>query len=326
MTFARLKIITGFLLKNRWIQALVGLFISTVLTIFAIQNIAWAEISEGLKNLPISVLLLASIPMVFNIILRAVRWYLLIPNEQMKFTQVLLVQNTGIGVNNISPIRMVSEPIQLALITRRYNVSFAKAFTGLIGGNFLDVLASGSLMILGVLLIPPLRNQAISIPVFGALILFCVSTLVFIGIAQGLHKLPFLDRFQYFHQVIGAAKALRENPRNLALSFTATLCHWVALGLAGWILAIAFNINISLIAMTVILVAATFFTSAVPSAPSGAGTYHFATVTMFVTMGVDPSIAFSFAIVIHLMSVLPSIAIALIMAWKLGVRTILEAK
>ena len=83
---------------------------------------------------------------------------------------------------------------------------------------------------------------------------------------------------------------------------------------------------IFLIAITVILVAATFFTSAVPSAPAGTGTYHFAVVTMFVTMGIDPSIAFSFAIVMHLMSVLPSSAIALIMVWKWGVHTIFEAK
>lgn len=326
MTIVRLKIITGFIVQNRWVQALIGLCISSFLTFFAIENIAWVEINEGLRNLPIPILLIASGPMALNIILRGARWYLLLPNERIKFSSLLLVQNTGIGVNNISPIRMISEPIQLALITRRYEIRFAKAFTGLIGGNFLDVLASGSLIILGLLFVPALRDQTVSIPILGAFILFGVSTIVFIGVARGIHKLHFLSRFQYFHQVIDSVQLLRERPRNLVLSFAATLGHWIALGLTGWILTFSLGIDISLIAITVILVAATFFTSAVPSAPAGTGTYHFAVVTMFVTMGIDPSIAFSFAIVMHLMSVLPSSAIALIMVWKWGVHTIFEAK
>jgi uncharacterized membrane protein YbhN (UPF0104 family) len=61
-----------------------------------------------------------------------------------------------------------------------------------------------------------------------------------------------------------------------------------------------------------LLVAATFFTSAMFSLPGGAGTYHFAIVAMLTAMGVDGEIAFSFAVVMHLLVFVPPMAIALV--------------
>tara|TARA_B100000029_G_C17456235_1_gene916813 strand:+ start:135 stop:1115 length:981 start_codon:yes stop_codon:yes gene_type:complete len=326
MKLAQFKFIFLYVLRNKWVQAGTGLLVSSFLTILAIEKIDWIEISTSLKAIPIHTLLIVLIPIALTMVLRAMRWYLLLPDENIKFVDVLLIQNTGMGVNNISPIRMISEPIQLALITKNYNVGFSKAFTGLVGGNFLDVIASALVITFGVALLPSLRDQAISIPIVGAFILFSFSTLVFIAIARGIHKLAFWGRFQYFQEVVNAANLLKDRPWNLTLAFLATLSHWVVLGLAGWILMSSFGMEISLVAMTAILVAATFFTAAIPSAPTGMGTFHFAVTTMLVALGENHSIAFGFSIVMHLFTVLPSSAIALIMVWRLGARAILERK
>ena len=76
--------------------------------------------------------------------------------------------------------------------------------------------------------------------------------------------------------------------------------------------------------MATILAAATFFTSAVPSAPAGVGTYHFAVVTMLTSLGVDPAGAFSFAVIMHLMFVLPPLLIALGMIGRVGLGFLLR--
>ncbi|MCI0816461.1 MAG: flippase-like domain-containing protein, partial [Chloroflexi bacterium] len=239
--------------------------------------------------------------------------------------QVALVQNTGIGVNNLLPVRMVSEPVQLAIVTRRHGVPFPTALATLVAGNVLDIFASALLIGLGILLVPGLREGKVSIQLVGALILFVISLLVFIVVARGLDAIPLAKRVRFFQQLTIAVGLLREMPGRLWLSFFGTMGHWFFVGLAGWIIASALGIDVGLLTMIAILVAATFFISVVPSLPGGAGTYHFAVVSMMTAVGADPEVAFSFAVVMHLIIVLPPSVLAVWVMWKVGLGAILKS-
>lgn len=320
---ARSKVFRG-LYRNRAVQLSVGAVASGGLAYLAVRSLAWRDVADTLADFPLWSVPIALVPLAVAVLLRAARWYVLLPGAGVSLKQVVLVQNAGIGLNNMLPVRMVSEPVQLALITRRYRVPFPTALATLVAGNVLDIFATAMLMGLGILLVPGLREGRVSIQLAGALILFVISLLVFIVVARGLDAIPIAKRVHFFQQLTVAIGLLRDMPGRLWLSFFGTAGHWFFVGVAGWVISSALGIDVGPLTMATILVAAMFFTSVVPSLPGGAGTYHFAVVSMMTAVGADAAVALIFAIVVHLMIFLPPSIVALVVLWKVGVGVMLR--
>ena len=306
------------LYRNRPAQLSVGAVASVGLAYLAVRSLAWRDVADTFANFPLWSVAIALVPLAAAILLRAARWRVLLPGGAVSLGQVALVQNTGIGVNNMLPVRMVSEPVQLVLITRRYRVPFPTALATLVAGNVLDIFASAMLMGLGILLVPGLREGRVSIPLAGALILFVISLLVFVVVARGLDAIPIAKGMRFFQRLTVAIGLLRDMPGRLWLSFFGTVGYMFFVGVAGLVIASALDIDVGLLAIATILVAAMFFTSVVPSLPGGTGTYHFAVVSMMTAVGADPAVAVVFAIVIHLLIFLPPSVLALGFMWKVG--------
>lgn len=304
--------------SNRWVHLLVGALISISLGYLAADAIRWEDFIGAFANLPIHMLVLSIVPLVVAMFCRAVRWRVLLEHRAMSLWQVFLTQNTGIGMNNMLPIRMISEPVQLVLATKRYKVPFPVALTTLVGGNVLDIFATALILMFGLVLVPELREARVTIQFFGAFVMFVVSLLVFLVIARGIDSIPVARRLGFFHRLASAVSALKGQPLGLMASFIATLAHWIFMGFAAWVLANSFGIQIQPLVMITIVVAATFFTSAVPSLPGGAGTFHFAVVTMLTSLGAAHASALSLALVLHILIVLPTIAIAVAMISRVG--------
>ena len=302
--------------RNKWAQAAFGVVASGSLAYLAAHNIVWKEVAEAFLEFPPELALLALIPLAAAMALRASRWHVLLHRERVSFWQVLLTQNTGLGLNNLSPVRVVSEPVQLAMINRRYGVPFPQAFATLVGENVLDIFATALMMGLGVLLSPGVRASNANIQLFGAIIMFIVSALILIAVVRG--AVPWQDRFAFLQRIVHGFTALKEEPLRLWLSLGVNIAHWLLLGVTGWVLGTGLGLDVPPVTIATILVAATFFTSAVPSVPSGAGTYHFAVVTMLSESGADQAPALNFALMMHLLIVLPPTAIALFMTGRMS--------
>ena len=306
--------------RNKWVQAAFGIVASGSLAYLAAHNIVWKEVADAFIAFPPELALLALVPLAAAIGLRASRWHVLLHRDRVSFLQVLLTQNTGLGFNNLSPVRMVSEPVQLAMINRRYGVPFPRAFATLVGENVLDIFTTALMMALGVLLSPGVRATNANIQLIGAFIMFIVSALILIAVVRG--AVPWQDRFAFLQRIVEGFRALKDEPARLWLSLGANIAHWLLLGVAGWVLALGLDLDVNPVTMATTLVAATFFTSAVPSVPSGAGTYHFAIVTMLTESGADAAAALNFALMMHLLIVLPPTAIALVMTGRMSLGTL----
>jgi len=300
------------ILAMRWLQVGLGAVASVGLAYVAVNRLAWGEVADTFRHFPVEFAFLSMVPLLAAMVLRALRWSILLPMGNVDFRHVFVTQNAGIGLNNMLPIRVGSEALQLGLITRQYHVPLAPALASLVGGNVMDILATGILMAIGVVLIPGLREGAISIQLFGAVVMLSVSLLVLLGVSRGMNSIPGANRIHFFRRIIDSLAELRDRPKRLALSFVATFGHWILVGVSGWVLAVGLGIDIDPLTMATLLVAATFFTSAMLSLPGGAGTYHFAIVAMLTAMGIDGEIAFSFAVVMHLLVFAPPMAIALV--------------
>ena len=308
------------LFRNRWAQAAFGVVPSGSLAYLVAHNIVWKEVAEAFLEFPPELALLALVPLAVAIALRASRWHVLLHRQRVSFWQVLLTQNTGLGFNNLSPVRMVSEPVQLAMINRRYGVPFPQAFATLVGENVLDIFTTALMMGLGVLLSPGVRASNANIQLIGAIIMFIVSALILTAVVRG--AVPLQDRFAFLQRIIRGFTDLKEEPLRLWMSLGVNIAHWLLLGVCGWVLGLGLGMDVHPVTMATILVAATFFTSAVPSVPSGLGTYHFAVITMLTESGTEQVAALNFALMMHLLIVLPPTAIALFMTGRMSLGTL----
>ena len=294
----------------------VGALASLALAWLAVHGLDWGQVGKSFGAFPTWVILLALPPMLAAMFMRAVRWRVLLADYPVRWHQIFLTQNTGIGLNNLLPIRMISEPVQLVIIIRRYGIPGAIALATLMAGNVMDIFATALLMGLGVLIAPAL--QSLNIQMGGAIILFLVSMLVFVVAAKGLKVVPAAQRVRYLQQLVVALGLLRENPQRLLASFAATFTHWLLLGVTGWIIAWGMGIELNLISITALLVATTFFVSAVPSLPGGVGSYELAMTSTLRVLEVPHATAFAYALIMHLVIFLPPNIVAVTMLLRIG--------
>ena len=300
------------------IQIVSGTAISVLLGWLMVRGLDWGEFGQDIKAFPAHLFLLALGVFTIGILFRAWRWYVLFIREHVNFFWLFLIQNAGIGLNNLSPIRVVSEPVQLALVARRGGVSSATALATLAMEHLMDILVTAALLGLGVVLMPELRG--FSIQLAGAIILATVSLLVFLVIARGMDIIPGTKRIPFLQRVITAAKTLGSSPMRLFLSLIGTLMHWSLLGLSGWIIAKGLNMEVDVAIIVVLFMGSIFFVSAVPSLPGGAITFEAAIVYTLCLFGVHGETALVFAIMMHVIMFGPSTLIAVIVLPREGIK------
>ncbi|MDE2766460.1 MAG: lysylphosphatidylglycerol synthase transmembrane domain-containing protein [Chloroflexota bacterium] len=308
----------------RWFRLVLSVVVGGGLAWLVTRSLDWAEVAATIRGFSdrLEYVFLAVAALLASGMLRAARWRVLMPGEPASFWQVYVTQNTGIGINNLLPIRMMSEPVQLILITRRYKTPFSTALASLVAGNVMDIFATVLLLGLGLVFVSSLRGASIQLA--GFVILAVVTIGVLVVAAKGLGSIPVARNARFFQQVATAVGLLRERPMRLALSFGATTLSWGLMGMAGWLLAQGVGFDLNLLTMVVVLVAASFFTSAAPSLPGGIGAYHWAVVYTLGLLGIDQELATTLAFMMHLLVFAPPTAIALYMLSRVGAGMLLK--
>ena len=308
----------------RRLQFVLSIVVSGGLGWLVMRSLNWSEVGATIRGFPdrLEFVLLAFVPLLASGVLRAARWHVLMPGERASFWQVYVTQNTGIGINNLLPIRMMSEPVQLMLITRRYKTPFSTALASLVAGNVMEIFATMLLMGLGLTFVSSLRGASIQLA--GFVILAIVTVVVLVVVARGLGSVPVARNARFFQQITTAVGVLRERPLRLAASFAVTTLSWGLMGMSGWLLAQGTGFDVNVLTMAVVLVAAAFFTSAAPSLPAGVGAYHWAVVYTLGLLGIGQEQATTFAFMMHLLVFAPPTVIALYMLSRVGAGMLLK--
>ena len=300
------------------IQIGAGAVLSVLLGWLMIRGLDWGDFAENVRTFPVHLFALALAAFLLGIVFRAWRWHVLFVGERISLLRLFLIQNAGIGLNNLSPIRVVSEPLQLALVSRRGGVSAATALATLAMEHLMDIFVTAALLGLGVVLLPELRG--FSIQLAGAVILAIVSLLVFLLIARGMGAIPGTRRVAFLQRAVTAAKTLRDSPLRLFLSLLGTLAHWTLLGLSGWIIARGLDIEVDVAVVVVLFMGSIFFVSAVPSLPGGAITFEAAVVYTLGLFGIQGEPALVFALMMHVIMFVPSTLIAVMVLPREGIK------
>jgi len=302
------------------VRLVLGFGITPLVGYWVVRDTDWGSLVDQLHNFPVryafASLLLFSLAMT----LRAYRWQVLLIGENVPLHRLLLVQNAGIGLNSLSPVRIISEAAQFVLLTFRYRAKREMVAASLGVQRVLDFVIGALLLGVGLVLLPGLQVFALYVlgaGVLAILSLLAVPLFIWIGARPGFARVPLLASTSV------SLRALVRARLKLTFSFVLTLGYWLTLGLSAWVLAYGMGIEISILLATLLVIGTMTFVALVPSLPASVGTFEFAVYYLLTAFGVDPVQALGYALIIHAILFIPPIIIALIVLipWPLSRET-----
>jgi uncharacterized membrane protein YbhN (UPF0104 family) len=298
------------------IRLMLGISISPVVAYLVVRDIAWGALVSQFHDFPLRYALASLLIFTMAMALRGYRWHVLFVGEKVPIHRLLLVQNAGIGLNSLSPIRVISEAVQYLLLTLRYPVKKEMVAATLGVQRILDFVIGALLLGVGLLLLPGLKGFALYVLGAGVLAivsLAAVPVVIWVGTRPGFTSLPLLASASW------SLRSLVRARLKLTFSFLLTLAYWLTAGLSAWVLAYGMGIEISLLFATLLVIGTLTFVALVPSLPASVGTFEFAVYYLLTAFGIGPVEALGYALVIHAIIFIPPILIALmvLVSWPL---------
>lgn len=295
-------------LRSTRARLILGLAVSLSLGWLSVRGIEWALVSDQFQEFPVGWVVASLLVVVTSNILRAYRWKILFVGHQVPLLRLFLVQNAGVGLNNMVPVRVLSEGVQFALMTLRYKVN-GGAVLGTMGiERILDMVITASLLMVGLTLLPS-KGEVLPY-VIGAFVFAMLSVLA-IPVVIKVRHFSFLRKIPLILATIEYLTSLSKAKVALGYSLLITLAHWVLLGLGAWVIAQGMDLGISPAVTTITILGALYFITSMPALPAGIGTFEFAVVYVLKLFDVDQEAAFSFAIVVHAVVFLPPVVVAI---------------
>ncbi len=286
----------------------IGLIASGALLWLATRGVEWGLVAENLVGVSMTLLALSVVVFMFASYLRAVRWRLLFTTDQISSSRLFIIQNEGIGLNNVLPLRVASEVTQLAILTLRDGIRGATALATLGMERVIDVVASTMILAGAFFLVPQLRDFT---PYVLGAIGFAVFLIVLVRLlAWGSYALGFVKRIAFLAAFTAAIREVERARLRIAASLLISAVYWMLVGVTSWIVAVALDLPISPIIATLVIMGTIFFATTVPGAPSAVGTFEFAVVYVLAFFGIERTVGFGYAVVIHAVFFLPPTIIA----------------
>lgn len=302
------------------LYGLLGMVIGSFLTWLAFRGQDWAGILSALRQSSVPLVLLG-VALVFAAgFLRAYRWHLLLPQEQVTTMRLFLVENAGVGANNVSPVRVLAAPIQFGLLVTRDKLHATRVLTSLGLQRAADVMATLALVGAGMLLLPALATLGEYVVVASITVAFLVLlSLALVWLSSVFPGLGHLAGVRLLLEVVEVARAT--GPR-FALALVVSLVYWLSIGMVGWLIAMSLDIRLSFFVVLMLTLGIIVFSTSVPGLPGSIGSFEAATVFLLGLWAVPREVALSFGLLFHLALFLPPFLIAVVVLPLEGVRSV----
>ena len=296
-----------------------GVAASAGLGWLAVRGLDWGAVRSAFADVSIAMITFAVIVFIGASYMRAARWRVLFVNTTVSTNRLFIIQNAGIGLNNVVPIRIASEAVQLAILSLRDGIRPSVALATIGMERVLDVVASTAILAIAFFLIPEM--EGFRLYVWGAVGLTLVCILAVRLLAWGSKGAPWVRKLAFLAAFAESVKDLEQERARLALSTVMTAAYWLLVGVTAWILADATNLSITPVTATLVIIGTIFFATSVPAAPAAIGTFEFAVLYILEQFGVNRESGFGFAVVTHVVFFLPPTIMAAVFLPREGIVT-----
>jgi len=297
-----------------------GLVVTAVCTYVAVRGVDLDEARAALATCDLRWLVPSGVVFAVAIWLRALRWWIVFDAEKRpplrEVTRALFI---GFFFNNILPMR-AGEAARIIALHNATGTPRAEAIGTVVVERVFDVLSLLILLFASYPLLPQvswLRTGAL----FGAAALVALVALVYVlvryderavrWLLSPLRRLPNIaDRVE--HAVVNATRGLSaiRDPHVALRGMAITLVSWIGIGVSYWILMFSFSLDVSVVAGILVTVAINL-SLVLPSSPAALGVFEAATVIALRAFDVPQAEALSYALILHLVNLLPFLAIGI---------------
>ena len=309
--------------ERRGLRSLVvaaGLLVTVGCMYLAVRGVELEDALDALADSDLRWLLPALPVFALAVVLRAVRWWSVFADDarppMRAIAYALLI---GYFFNNILPAR-AGEAARVIALHRRAATPRAETVGTVVVERLFDVLGLLIVLFASYPWLPEvswLRAAAI----FGAVVVTAVVALVVVVVRydeRALHwllsPLRRIRRAGFAARVqVAAVNATRglvglRRPRVALRAMALTVASWVTLGFSFWILTRAFALELPLVAGMLVTVAVNL-SLVLPSSPAALGVFEAATVIALLAFDVPQAQALSYALVLHLLNLVPFLVI-----------------
>lgn len=296
-----------------------GLAISALFAYLSVRSVDFDVFWNALRNGDYWLLLPALAVLAVAIYLRAVRWRVLFtgpsPPPLDAVTSSLLI---GYLFNSILPAR-AGEAIRVVALHQRADTSRPEALATVVAERVLDVLVLLALLLVSTPFVPE-ATWLRSASAVGGLGFVVLALLLVVLAFYGERPVRFLMRPLARFQTVTPARIERASRglvrglavfRNARIALSAlalTAISWLVIAFSFWLCLRAVRLENGIDAALLVVIAVNL-AMILPSGPAGLGVFEAATVLALSPFDVDRAHALSYAVVVHVLNVLPLIAV-----------------
>ncbi len=299
---------------------LVGVAFSVVLGWLTIQGIEWDRVKERVIGFPLPLLALALILLAASGYLRAARWRVLWSKERVSTLRLFWVENAAIGLNNLSPVRALDEPLILGILALRDRLPGGTIVATMVATRVLDLAFSLVVIGIAVATLPVLLRY---MPIIaGTSLYFVILIAVLLNLRRIIKRFPWLNQLPGISGFQEAIHALKLDWRRIGVALGLTVSYWIILGPIAWSIAGGVGLDIDPYKLIVVAFGAIFFSTALPGLPGALGTFEFAAVTLLEFWGAPKEEALTFAIILHSILFVPPSLVTVVILPREGIGSI----
>ena len=316
--------------NKKIIYIILGILISIVSLYYAFRGIDLEKSIGIIKNVDIKYVILSAIISNAIIPIRAIRWDCFIPiRKKIKKSSLIASVYIGYMCNNIFPAKL-GEVIRAYTLGQKEDINKASILASVVTERLFDVITGVIMLSLSVIFIPTLPKTILHIAVVvSSISAVGVLTLIFLVSKQVfafsiLEKILIILPKNFAKKILQIAKnfvsgiGFKNDKLHISLSIVYTLLYWFGQAVACLLMLKAFNIESSF-PLAIFVIASTGFGFAVPSAPSGVGPFEWVIIFALTQVGVDRTLAASFAIMYHMIGILPIMLLGFMSTLFLGI-------
>jgi hypothetical protein len=290
---------------------LAGGLISLAAVVVAVNGIDLTRTIDLLGQVRPGPLVVAAAALVVQLLVRAQRWSLLLPSgpegrvAARRLVPVVLVGYLG---NAVLPARL-GDPIRAILVGRREAIPTSAAFGSVVLERAIDTLSLALIALpAAVVAGAPIWavQTALVVAVLAMAVVAGAQTPIPAAVVEWLGRRvgPALRSWVASAGRFAAAMDGHRRPGALAGAGGLSIVAWLLDGVTYW--SVAQSLGIDLTPAGAMFVAAiTVLGTAIPSAPGYIGTFELAASAAARSLGVPPEQALAFALLVHVLTVLP---------------------
>jgi uncharacterized protein (TIRG00374 family) len=305
---------------NKWVVAALGIAISAVFLYFAFGKLQLAEVFSHIRQANFAWLALAAGVFFISTALIALRWqYLLRSIQPVPLGYLMQLVMIGYAGNNVYPFR-TGEILRIVLLQRQHRVPIAKSTTTVVVERVFDGLVMLTFIVVSLALLH-ITSPHIQTMIRVAAPLFLALVIAFLALAARPNllrrRLRSAERFlpgrlsriadHIGEGILHGLEGLR-SPADLAGAVFSSFATWGVQAALYWMVAFAFNLNVSLAAMFLV-VGVVNLAGLVPASPGQVGVFEFFTGLVLGAVGVGETQAHAYALVAHVVIWLPVTAL-----------------